>query len=160
MVTLFASAQIELRFFVHGTPAAAGSKRAVPTARGPRVIDASRKAGPWKQEIAGASAAALYDLWGGEPEPVTGPLELDLTFYLRRPVGHYGSGRNRHQLKPSAPAYPAGRPDALKLARAVEDAMTGIVWRDDAQIVTEILRKRYADTHPEGVDVVVREASP
>jgi predicted short-subunit dehydrogenase-like oxidoreductase (DUF2520 family) len=31
----------------------------------------------------------------------------------------------------------------LKLARGVEDALTGIVWRDDAQIVVEHLEKRY-----------------
>lgn len=32
-------------------------------------------------------------------------------------------------------------PDVLKLARGVEDALTGIVWRDDAQIVNESLSK-------------------
>ena len=32
-------------------------------------------------------------------------------------------------------------PDVLKLARGVEDALTGIVWRDDAQIVNESLNK-------------------
>jgi Holliday junction resolvase RusA-like endonuclease len=37
------------------------------------------------------------------------------------------------------------KPDVLKLARAVEDALTGILYRDDAQIVTEVLRKRYGD---------------
>jgi len=31
----------------------------------------------------------------------------------------------------------------LKLARAVEDALTGVIWADDAQIVDEVIRKRY-----------------
>ena len=43
----------------------------------------------------------------------------------------------------------------LKLARAVEDALTGIVWRDDAQIVDEQLSKVYGE--PARVEVDVAE---
>ena len=41
----------------------------------------------------------------------------------------------------------------LKLTRAVEDALTGLVWRDDAQVVDEVLSKRYGA--PERVEVRV-----
>jgi Holliday junction resolvase RusA-like endonuclease len=46
------------------------------------------------------------------------------------------------------------RPDVLKLARAAEDALTGIVWRDDSQIVHETLAKVYGE--PERLEVAVR----
>jgi Holliday junction resolvase RusA-like endonuclease len=46
-------------------------------------------------------------------------------------------------LKASAPIAPPVKPDVLKLARAVEDAMSGIIYKDDAQIVTERLCDRY-----------------
>jgi Holliday junction resolvase RusA-like endonuclease len=44
----------------------------------------------------------------------------------------------------------------LKLARAVEDALTGVLWRDDAQIAIEQLSKHYAERdEPERVRVRV-----
>src|SRR5207244_637695 len=76
-------------------------------------------------------------------DPLTGPVVIHFTFYRQRPAAHYGTGRNSGTLKASAPVYPTTRPDALKLARGVEDALTGIVYRDDAQIVEERLFKRY-----------------
>lgn len=42
----------------------------------------------------------------------------------------------------------------LKLARAAEDALTGILWRDDAQICDEVIRKRYGE--PARVEIEVR----
>jgi Holliday junction resolvase RusA-like endonuclease len=36
-------------------------------------------------------------------------------------------------------------PDTLKLARAVEDALSGIVWVNDSRIVDERIRKRWGD---------------
>jgi Holliday junction resolvase RusA-like endonuclease len=48
-------------------------------------------------------------------------------------------------LRASAPRYPTGRPDVLKLARACEDALTGVIWRDDAQIVVERLYKDWGE---------------
>jgi Holliday junction resolvase RusA-like endonuclease len=74
-----------------------------------------------------------------------GPLSVNVTFYLRRPDGHYGTGRNAGQLKTSAPAYPTSKPDATKLWRSTEDAMTGVVFRDDSQIVQQSVGKRYCD---------------
>jgi Holliday junction resolvase RusA-like endonuclease len=77
--------------------------------------------------------------------PLNGPLLLELTFWTPRPKGHYGSGKNAGQVRGSAPRHPTVKPDLLKLARAVEDALSGIVYRDDAQITTEILQKAYGE---------------
>jgi len=74
-----------------------------------------------------------------------GPLELHVIFYAPRPKGHYGSGRNSGVLKHHAPAYPIVKPDVTKLLRAVEDAITGICWRDDAQVVVQHAEKRYGE---------------
>lgn len=35
------------------------------------------------------------------------------------------------------------KPDATKLWRSTEDALTGIAWRDDAQISVQVVEKRY-----------------
>jgi Holliday junction resolvase RusA-like endonuclease len=148
-----------LRLFtltVFGTPEPAGSKRAFSWKAkdgrtGSNVVDANPKASGWKDQVAHQAGLA----WGVNP-PLDGPLKVRLTFFRQRPAGHYGSGRNAGVLKPSAPAYPTSRPDALKLARGVEDSLTGIVWRDDSVIVTELLEKRWG--HPERVEIEVFRA--
>lgn len=144
-----------LKITVHGTPQPAGSKRAFVINRGKPyqravVTDANPKAGAWKDQVAQQAG----DTIGIQPL-FRVPLRLALTFYVARPKGHYGTGRNAGQLKASAPRYPAKKPDVLKLARGVEDAMTGVVYHDDAQIVEEVLIKRYTDG-AEGVEIEVQ----
>jgi Holliday junction resolvase RusA-like endonuclease len=143
-----------LAFTVYGTPQPAGSKRGF--ARGSRVVivDANAKSRPWKALVTDAAIEAMQTTDRQsrilEQAPLLdGPLRLELDFYVPRPKGHYGV----KGVRPSAPDFPAVKPDVLKLARAVEDALSGIVYRDDAQIVTEWLSKRYGE--PARVEVLV-----
>ncbi len=136
------------QFTVYGQAQPGGSKRAVQTGAGVRVIDANRKAAPWKDQIR-YQVGAAYD---GHPL-LDGPLALELTFYQLRPKHHYGTGRNAGIVKAGAPRFPIVAPDVLKLARGVEDALTGLVWRDDAQIVWEFLTKLYGE--PARVEIMV-----
>jgi Holliday junction resolvase RusA-like endonuclease len=131
-----------LRFTALGKPQPGGSKRAFRhTATGRiMVADANQKAKPWQSVV----AAAGHDAMGGRGL-LDGPLAVRIVFYSPRPAGHYGTGRNRSTLRPAAPVYPTTRPDVLKLARAFEDALTGVCWRDDARIVDELLHKRYGE---------------
>lgn len=131
-----------LSFTVHGTPAPAGSKS---VSRAGRVFDNSRKSRPWKTQVAQAAGDAM----AGRPL-LQGPLQLHATFYRKRPQGHTGA----RGLKPGAPAYPTSAPDTTKLLRAIEDAMEGVVYTNDAQIVDQNVRKRYG---PERVEIEIRE---
>jgi Holliday junction resolvase RusA-like endonuclease len=141
-----------ISFTVLGTPAPAGSKTAFVT-KGPNpravITDASKRSRPWKSRV----AAAAQDAMNGRP-PLEGALYLRLTFAVRRPVKHFRKdgelGAEGHRRP-----YPSVKPDALKLARAVEDALTGIVYSDDAQVVLEAVSKHYDAA--EGVVVEVRE---
>ena len=129
---------MNLKFTVPGRPQPAGSKRGFPL-RLPggkvRVIitDANLEAKPWQAEVRYAALVAYRG------EAWSGPLRLTLRFFLTRPKGHFG----KKGVRASAPKHPTVKPDALKLARAVEDACTGILWLDDAQIVEEHLSKEY-----------------
>jgi Holliday junction resolvase RusA-like endonuclease len=148
---------VSLTFTAYGKPAPGGSKRAFQHPRTNRIMvtDASARSKPWKQEVAAAAAAAmLSQSVTDDGVLVDGPLSVVMTFYVPRPRGHYGT----KGLKASAPDYPTSRPDVLKLARAVEDALTGVVYRDDSQIVLETLRKEYGE--PARCEVIVRRRLP
>lgn len=104
----------------------------------------------WRGQI----QAALGERMGGAP-PWAGACKVDVSFYLARPGGHYG----KRGLRPSAPERPTKRSvgDVDKLARAVLDAMTGVVFRDDSQVVELSLHKRYADDGPVRALISARE---
>jgi Holliday junction resolvase RusA-like endonuclease len=136
---------------VYGEAQPAGSKRGFKNPRTGAVIvtDANPKSKGWKAQVAQAAGEKF------EGELLDGPLFVAFTFRRPRPRSHYGTGRNRGFVKPSAPAFPTTRPDALKLARGVEDALTGVVWTDDARIVTELLEKRWGE--PARVEIEIKE---
>jgi crossover junction endodeoxyribonuclease RusA len=137
-------------FTVNGIAAPAGSKRGFYNAKSRRVVitDDSARSRPWKAQVADAAAEAMLTADGQSRtlhsrDLLDGPLLLELIFWIPRPKNHYGTGRNADKIKPGAPWAPTVKPDLLKLARAVEDALTGVVYRDDAQIVSETLQKAY-----------------
>lgn len=86
---------------------------------------------------------------------LTGPLAVEFRFFRSRPQHHFGTGRNAGKLKPDAARYPIVRPDVLKVARVAEDALTGVVYADDAQIVEERLLKLYGEPARLEVEVYV-----
>lgn len=119
-----------------------GSKRAFRHNHTGRIIvaDDNRKAKPWQAVVASAGHEAMAGR-----ALLDGPLAVRIVFFQPRPKGHFGSGRNSAVLKPSAPPRPIVRPDVLKLSRTVEDALTGVCWRDDSLIVSEKLEKHYGE---------------
>ncbi len=124
---------------VRGLPKPAGSKRVflVGKERRPVVTDDCRTGRDWRARVQDAIAGVHHGA------PLEGPLELCLYFQLPRPRTHL---RRDGSPRPSAAAYPTTRPDVTKLTRAVEDADSGILWRDDAQVVTQTVTKRYGET--------------
>jgi Holliday junction resolvase RusA-like endonuclease len=145
---------------VYGTPAPQGSKRAfavrgkggVPTGRVAVIESSHDRVKSWRQAVVDAALGSCPG------EPLEGPLSLAMVFYLARPKSHYRTGRNAGQLKDSEPAHPVKPPDASKLLRATEDALTDVgLWRDDAQVVEySRIAKEWADDRPPGADITVR----
>ena len=128
-----------LTFTVPGVAQPGGSKTVGTSKQGkPFVRDSNRSVYAWRERVAKYAAEAMN---GRELE--TGPLRLLVTFTIVRPKGHYGTGSNAGTVRPGAPAYPTTRPDTTKLLRAVEDALRGIVYRDDAQVVEQEAYKIY-----------------
>jgi Holliday junction resolvase RusA-like endonuclease len=118
-----------VEFTVLGQAKPGGSKTAFQHPTTGRIIVKDSSANrPWRSQV----AAAGREAWGGEL--LRDALRVEFRFVKPRPKGHFNA---RGEVRPSAPMFPVKRPDVLKLARAAEDALTGVVWADDAQIVDE-----------------------
>lgn len=144
--------QTKIEFTVFGKGATAGSKRAFPFRRkdgklGVNVTHDNASTKGWMNLVAQV-ARQNYD-----GPLLTGAIRLELSFFHVRPKSHYGTGRNADKLKDSAPKHKITMPDTIKLARAVEDALKGVLWRDDNQVCEHHLRKLFGDV--ERVHVLV-----
>jgi len=80
---------------------------------------------------------------------ITVPVQMKLHFFFARPKSHYGTGRNSKTVKASAPAWHTQRPDIDKLERLVLDALTGILFADDSQVVKCESSKHWVETNSE-----------
>ena len=133
-----------IEFTVYGRARTKGSTRSF--VKNGKVItrDASGNEGLiWEQNVASAAFVAREQA-GGRIAPHQ-PVAVDVTFYVPRNKGDWGTGRNAHKLRPSAPRYPATRPDVDKFLRRALDALTGILYADDGQVVEVLARKRWGD---------------
>ena len=103
------------------------------------MLESSKRCKPWRQDVRHTAIELLPKDWYANMDRA---MLLSTTFVFARPKNHF---RSNGQLKPSAPEHCTGRiGDVSKLVRAVEDAMTGIVYNDDAQIISLIAHRRFA----------------
>ena len=118
------------------------------------LVDDNPALASWRALVAGTARKE----WNGRP-PLVVPVSVWADFYLPRPAGHFGTGRNAGVLKASAPEWPAVKPDLDKLLRAVFDSLTTAgVWKDDSLAVVVSGAKHYADAlRRPGVSLQIRD---
>lgn len=150
-------------FFVVGIPKPAGSKRGFCLRKGGNltgrvaIVDACKTSRDWKTTVSQSVADRLAARASNGNFPTARPVSLTLTFNMPRPKSHHYGAKGNFEVRKTAPIHHSTRPDTLKLARAVEDALTGILYRDDSQIVVELIEKRYATTP--GVTITIQEVA-
>lgn len=108
-----------------------------PLVRGGKVvvIHDNRRLRPWRDALIWHAREAMADR-----PPMRGPVGIEVEIRLPRPKSHFG----RRGLRPSAPGWPAVRPDSDKLLRAILDGLgEAWVWQDDGQVVRGRFAKRY-----------------
>lgn len=100
------------------------------------------KLDPWRRQIARQAKLALLrqsqkkaQNWGR----YRGPVMIELSFGLRTP-------KRLHKLDDGALALVPhlSRFDVDKLARSVLDALTGVLYCDDGQVISLTVTKRYS----------------
>lgn len=118
-----------VRFIVYGDAAPQGSKSFKGIRGGKAILaESSKRNKPWRQEVSGT--AMLYrqqPLWDQA-------IKLKVTFYTARPKSLAKKKLRR-----------ASRPDLSKLVRSIEDAMEGIIYKDDGRIDHIEARKKFGD---------------
>lgn len=116
-------------FSSQGNPTPQGSHRSVMTGQGIRIFDDNKNLSGWKNAVAWSAKAAM-----GSRIPSVLPIELIIDFVLPVPSKREG------QLWP----LEQRTGDLDKLVRAIMDAMTSIVYKDDTQVVRLLAMKRYS----------------
>ena len=149
-----------IAFTVPGIAVPQGSMRAFMRtgARFPVVTSDNRNLTPWRQCVALAAYAAMAEaqrtssdrkvqlerMFGERPRLIDLPVVLRVAFFLPRP-----------KSLPKHVEHAIKKPDCDKLVRGICDALTGIVWRDDSQVVQIDARKAYGD--PPRAEIEVEE---
>ncbi|MES2339282.1 MAG: RusA family crossover junction endodeoxyribonuclease [Pseudomonadota bacterium] len=156
---------MQIKLEVAGRPAPKGSSRAFVIPGTNRAVvapsgSAQNKANlkSWDQSVRlaaneavrAAPPGSVYP--GGGPIFVDVPLRIAIVFRLARPSGHW---RKAGGLKPSAPAFPATKPDFDKLTRATCDSLKGTIYDDDSRIVSSSIDKVYAAPGEEGASIII-----
>ena len=74
---------------------------------------------------------------------MSGPLRCELHFVSARPKSHFRTGQHAHELKPSAPAHNTDTKDVDNMIKFVLDALNGLLYHDDRQMVEVHAFKEY-----------------
>lgn len=125
---------MKISFTVYGTPQPQGSTRAfIPKGwKRPIITSTNKNLKPWRQEVAQVALDALQD--SGQIQADSGPVKLTAEFYFQRPKSVRANT-----------IYKSTRPDVDKLKRAIGDALSGIIYKDDAQIAMACISKLYGE---------------
>jgi Holliday junction resolvase RusA-like endonuclease len=127
----------EVSFSITGDPASQGSHAIM---QGRIVQVNSKKHKAWRTAIVNEVIATLPPDW----EPIDGPCELAVNFYMAKPAS----------VKRSSPSV---APDLDKLVRSVGDALAiAGVYTDDSRITRISARKLYAQGIEPGATITVK----
>lgn len=115
--------------FVPGLPIAQGSKNAYKRGTKIVLVETAKGLKEWRATVAEYAAILEYDVLDEEAITIT------LMFMLPAP-------------KKTKRRYPTTKPDIDKLSRAILDALTGVWYKDDSQVVKLEAEKVYTYGEP------------
>jgi Holliday junction resolvase RusA-like endonuclease len=118
------------KVFVPGTPVPQGSHKAFIVGGYARITESNKAVNPWRADV----HAAVRTVTGNHLVFPVEPVALTLLFVMPR---------RATEPKRVTPPH-VRKPDGDKLARAIADSLTGLIYRDDSQVTATTWRKRTA----------------
>lgn len=132
---------MKLKFEVAGEPVAQARPRVVRTKTGVRGIDPA-KSKNYKAWVKFCALNAFKKLETKRPKKLMeAPLKVKLLIYRSIPKS---DSKKLKTQKQNNDVLPTVKPDIDNVFKAVTDALTGIIWQDDKQIVNAEIAKRYS----------------
>tara|TARA_R110000824_G_scaffold35913_1_gene112067 strand:+ start:85 stop:522 length:438 start_codon:yes stop_codon:yes gene_type:complete len=122
-----------IRLYIRGEPIPQPRPRVVTIGGRARAISAPSKhpVTDWKKRIMVALATQF------DGDILDGPVRLDVTFLMPRPK------RLMRRKDPEGEVWHTTRPDADNLVKALKDACSGVIYKDDSQVCELIVRKKH-----------------
>lgn len=137
-----------IEFDVEGVPATKGSTRAViSNATGQAIVLAASKKNARDQRLWANAVGWACKLAMRDRAPLTGPVRVVINFWLPRRKGDVGD-------------RPTQKRDGDKLERCTWDALTGLAFVDDGQVVSWAGERWFADNRAPGAHITIEPASP
>lgn len=124
-----------IRFTVWGEAVPQGRPRATVISGRARLYDPA-KSRSYKSLVQDAAMAV-------RPEtPITGPVAVAVRIYKTPPKS---LSKKRLAAALAGDLKPTTKPDCSNILKGIEDALNGLIWRDDSQIVDLQASKHYSD---------------
>lgn len=140
-----------ITFVVPGNPQGKGRPRVGKVGNHARMFT-PQKTVAYEGLIAMAAQQAMQDR-----ALITGPVLLEMNMHHMVPASW---SKKRREGALQGEIMPTVKCDADNCLKAVCDALNGVVWRDDVQVVNVMLTKRYAENPKVEVRVVPLSAEP
>jgi Holliday junction resolvase RusA-like endonuclease len=147
--------------WVPGQPQTKGSARGFGFKRGDgsigvNITNDNPKAKEWQHRIAFFAKQAL-----GNAPPSASPFGVRAVFYFERPAGHVLTRKtvegsvSRLSATGRKRLHHTTKPDIDKALRVVLDALTGVLYVDDCQVVDTLVAKKYVMPGLSGSGVMI-----
>lgn len=125
-----------IRFTVHGDAVAQGRPRAGKSFTGKTVVYDPSKSRDYKQYVRFVASQ-------NRPEkPYEGQLMMQIDVYRPMPKS---MAKYKQKLALEGHIRPVTKPDTSNYAKGIEDALNGVIYKDDSQIVSSVINKFYSD---------------
>lgn len=122
------------RFWVPGIPVAKARPRVTMIGGRARAYT-PKKSADWEREIQKHVRM----------QPLQGPLIMTIVCHLPIPKSW---SKKKHAQAVSGSVFPVSKPDVDNYAKSVMDALNGIAYFDDSQVVTLTCQKQYSADEP------------
>jgi Holliday junction resolvase RusA-like endonuclease len=124
----------QVRFTVAGAPVPKGRPRASATPAGIR-MHTPKKTATYERKVKGTAIVAMAG-----SKPFARPISLNVAIVVPIPASW---SKKRQTLAKIGVICATKKPDADNVLKAIKDAMNGVVYLDDAQVVAITMSKQY-----------------